>query len=201
MTRDILERLDALLRSGIMDEAQVVYLMAGIRKLLERKEAKEQYKYLKFHCDRTLHSKLEGTAAQDVLKYFDAANWHLKAGAELRKLPADLRREIDNISQMKHFEEELDSFLKGNSLPSIDTARHDGWIHFLHLYAKVVEGCPLVISQKNADNSDVVSVTVDLELAKQPVDDNLPFKVTWTVEDKNGRSGSLFIINSFSLKP
>jgi hypothetical protein len=29
----------------------------------------------------------------------------------------------------------------------------------------------------------------------------MPFKVTWTIVDKNGKSGDLFIIYSFFLKP
>jgi hypothetical protein len=71
----------------------------------------------------------------------------------------------------------------------------------VHLYAKVVEDCPLVISAKNASTSGIESVTVSFELAKQSVGDNMPFKVTWTVLDKNGKSGDIFVINSFSLTP
>lgn len=201
MIPNILKKLAALLNVGITDEAKVVYLMSGVRKLLEQQQAKKQYQYLTFHCDWTLHCKLEGPAAQDVLKYFEAANSHLKTGVALNKLPSDLRREIDNISQMKHFEKELDAFLKANGLPDINATRSDGWIHFLHLYAKVVEDCPLVISGKNNSGSGIDSVTVHLELANQSVGDEMPFKVTWTILDKNGLSGDIFIINSFSLNP
>lgn len=175
--------------------------MSGLRKLLEQQQAKMQYTYLNFHCDWTLHSKLEGPAAQDILSVFDAANPHLKAGVELHQLPSELRNEIDNISQMKYFEKELTAFLRANGLPRINAVRSDGWIHFVHIYAKVVEDCPLVISAKNANTADIESVTVSLELANQTVGNNMPFKVTWTILDKNGKSGDIFIINSFSLKP
>jgi hypothetical protein len=40
-----------------------------------------------------------------------------------------------------------------------------------------------------------------VELAKQPVEGDLRFKVTWTVLDKNGLSSDIFVTNSFSLKP
>lgn len=194
-----LKKLAALLHVGITDEAQVIYLMSGVRKLLEQQQTKKQYQYLTFHCDWTLHSKLEGPAAQDVLQYFEAANAHLKTGVPLHQLPSDLRREIDNISQMKHFEKELDAFLQAHGLPGINATRTDGWIHFLHLYAQVVEDCPLVIAGKNHSASGIESVTVHLELAHQSVGDEMPFKVTWTILDKNGLSGDIFIINSFSL--
>jgi hypothetical protein len=83
----------------------------------------KQYKYLTFHCDWTLHSKLEGPAAQEILSKFDAANPHLKAGVELHELPGDLRSEIDNISQMKYFKKELAEFLQANGFPSINAVR------------------------------------------------------------------------------
>jgi hypothetical protein len=103
MIPDIVRKLEALLNKGVTAEAEVVYLMSGLRKLLEQQQAKKQYKYLTFHCDWTLHSKLEDPAAQQVLIKFDAANPHLKAGVELHQLPSELRNEIDNISQMKYF--------------------------------------------------------------------------------------------------
>jgi hypothetical protein len=36
------------------------------------------------------------------------------------------------------------------------------------------------------------------ELAKKPVGNEMSFKVTWTVLDKNGLSGDIFVLNSFS---
>jgi hypothetical protein len=53
MIRDILKKLETLLNSGITAETEVVYLMSGLRKLLEQQQAKKQYKYLTFHCDWT----------------------------------------------------------------------------------------------------------------------------------------------------
>lgn len=143
---------------------------------------------------------LEGSAVQEVLSKFDAANLQLKTGAELHDLPADLQNDIDNISQLKLFKKELGEFLQTNDLPGINAARVDGWIHFIHLYAKVAADSPLVISGKNAA-AGFESVTVSFELAKQPIGDNMPFKVTWTVLDKSGRTGDIYGINSFLLKP
>jgi hypothetical protein len=201
MTPDIISKLETELRIGITTEVQVVYLMAAIRKLLEQRQAKKQYEDLKFHCDWTLHSKLEGRAAQRILKQFDDANLHLRTGVKLEDLPPGLRREIDRISQMRSFRQERYHFLKANRLPSLEKHRSDGWVHFLHLYAKVVEDCPLVMTGKASKSSSISNVTVHMQLANQPVRDEMLFKVTWTVLDKNGLSGDIFIINSFSLKP
>jgi len=44
-------------------------------------------------------------------------------------------------------------------------------------------------------------VTVHFELAKKPIKNEMFFKVTWTVLDKNGLSGDLSVFNSFSINP
>lgn len=201
MISAILRKLSSLLNTGITNEHHVVYLMRGIRIIMEQQEAKGRYRYLNFHFDWALHSKLDGAAAQAILRHFDAANLHLKNGLKLPELPGDLRRKIDDISQMRRFEMELESFLKENNLPPITATRHDGWIYFLHLYCKVIEDCPLVISGKKNRASSIESVTVKIEMPREPVGDEMLFQVRWIVLDKNGLNGEIFIVNSFSLNP
>jgi hypothetical protein len=142
----IIAKLDTLLAKGITSEAEALYLMVEVRKLLEQQQAKKQYEYLTFHCDWAVHPTLKGPTTQKILEQFDAANIQLKTGIELRALPDVLRAEVDRISKMKYFENQLEGFLSANGLPSIDETRSDGWIHFVHLYAKIVEDCPLVIT-------------------------------------------------------
>lgn len=196
----IVAKLKILLAKGITSEADALYLMVEIRKLLEQQQAKKQYEYLTFHCDWALHATLEGTTAQKILKLFDAANIHLKTGVELHDLPGLLKMEIDRISKMRYFEEQLDKFLCANGLPSLEMTRSDGWIHFVHFYAKIVEDCPLVMTAKNKV-STIASVTLKMELAKEPKQDEMWFMVRWIVQDKKGMSGEIYVLNSFSLSP
>jgi hypothetical protein len=215
MTSDIIRKLKRELDSGITTEVQVVYLLAGIRKLIERDKSEEQYQRLKFHCDWALHSSMDRAAAKAILKQFDSAHALLRENIELHALPGDLRNEIDRISQMEYFEAELSQFLAAYDLPPLTKHRSDGWIHFLHLFTKVIEDIPLVVSvpaKKKPKSGTTESrpkhishVTVHFELAKETVKhadgEDVLFKVTWTVHDKNGHSGDLFILNSFSLRP
>jgi hypothetical protein len=196
----IIGKLEALLATGITTEAEALYLLVAVRKLLEHRQAKDQYKYLTFHCDWALHSKLEGRTAQAILKEFDAANIHLKAGVELHDLPSGPRTEIERISKMKYFEDELEDFLNRNGLPTLKETRSDGWIHFVHLYMKIVEDCPLVMAAKNVPAS-IASVTLNIDLANAPPQDggDMLFRVMWTLQDKNGKTGRIFILNSFAL--
>jgi hypothetical protein len=177
-----------------------------VRKLLEQRQPGENelvtFDYLKFHCDWTLHSKLDGRMAQRILRLFDAANLELKAGGELQNLPADLNTQIQFISKMTYFERELTRFLEINGLPSLNATRSDAFAHFLHLYAKVIEDCPLVMNAKNTTAS-VASVTIQVDFAKASAADggDMLYKVNWIVSDKNGQSGNIFVINSFELNP
>lgn len=156
-------------------------------------------RWVERNCDWALHAKLTGSTAQRILKLFDDANVHLKVGAELEQLPRLLRMEIERISKMDYFERELESFLKTNGLPTLESTRADGWVHFLHLYTKIVEDSPLVMAS-NKSSATVASVTLRVDLAKRAKYGEVWFQVRWITQDKNGRS-QIAVINSFSLNP
>lgn len=201
MTRSaITAKLQEQLAKGITSEPEAVYFLAEVRKLLELQKAKDQYEYLTFHCDWALHPKLQGRMAQKILAYFDKANIHLKTGMKLHDLPGPLRIDVDRISKMRYFEDQLGEFLNGNGLPSLEQTRADGWIHFVHLYGKIVEDCPLVIQATNA-SATIGNVTLRLEFAEKPDNRDTWFMVRWIIEDKNGGKGEIFVINSFSTDP
>jgi hypothetical protein len=209
ITRKLAEELD----KGITTEVQVVYMLAGVRKLIERDNVEDQYPDLRFHCDWVLHSSMDRAAAKAILRQFDAAHPLLRDGMELRKLPAELRGEIDRISNMTSFEEELARFLAVYGLPALTKNHQDGWPHFLHLYTKVIEDIPLTVSlpaaaRKKAkqglpDNAPkhISHVTVHFRQAqdalKHPQGEDVLFTVTWRIHDKNGESGDITIYNTF----
>lgn len=196
----IVEKLKELLVKGIVREADALYLIVEVRKLLEQQQAKKQYEYLTFHCDWAVHPTLAGSTAQKILERFDAANIHLKTGVKLCDLPKMLRIEIDRISKMSYFEDQLETFLRSNGLPTLDKTRDEGWIHFVHLYARIVEDCPLVMTTKNrAATIESVTLKMDLARATEKGSGDMLFKVRWIIQDKNGKSGEIFILNSFSL--
>ena len=196
----ITAKLEEQLAKGITSEAEALYFVAEVRKLLELQQVKDRYEYLTFHCDWALHAKLQGRMAQEILAQFDRANIRLKTGLKLHDLPGLLRIEIDRISKMQYFEDQTDDFLKTNGLRTLDETRADGWIHFLHLYGRIVEDCPLVIRATNA-SATLASVTLKLELAKKKDEFDTWFMVRWIIEDKNGKKGEIFVINSFSTDP
>jgi hypothetical protein len=215
MAPDIIYKLTKQLENGITTEVQVVYLLAGIRKLIERDKIEDRYAALKFHCDWALHASMDRAAAKAVLRQFDAAHELLRGDVKLEDLPTHLRSEIDRISQMRSFEKELIAFLDIYGLPPLTKNRDDGWVHFLHLYTKVIEDIPLVVTVSSTTSTKgrkappsnrpkyITHVTVNFEEARETLKDEsgeeLLFKVTWTIHDKNGQSGSIYILNSISL--
>ena len=197
MIPHIITKLQDEIAAGLKKEAQVVYVLAEIRKIIEQEGLEDNYKYLTFHCNWALHSKMDRAMAQEVLAHFDEAHAILRSGVELHDLPTDLQREIKAISGMTKFEEELSHFLQSRQLTDLAANGPDSWPHFLHLYAGVVEDCPLVIKQNNS-SSNVTKVTIHLENARQQVSGQNYYKISWKVTDRSGTSGEIFIINSFS---
>jgi len=213
-TPDILYKLRRELDGSIATEPQVVYLLAGVRKLMERDGAKGKYPALNFHCDWALHSKLEGPGAKRILRQFDTAHPLLK-NMPMRLLPSALRAEMDRIIKMTSFHEQLASFLGDYGLPPLTRGDRDGWPLFLYLYAKVIEDIPLVVVQDKKRGvcpslrrvkarkiipraKHVSKVVVRFDEAQQDIGGEALFKVTWTVHDKNGHTGSIEIYNSYS---
>ena len=196
-TPEIIRKLTKELRTGITTEVQVVYLLAGIRKLMERDKIKEQFEALTFHCDWVLHSQLRGPTAQAILSRFDAASLVLKnSKVPLRDLPSDLRVEIDKISKMESFEEELSVVLSMYDLPQLSEKRpEDGWTHFLNLYAKVIKDIPLEVTDWNASAKNTSKVVVSVREADLETD--VLFAICWSVHDKNEQYGEIDVYNTF----
>ena len=214
MTLDIIRKLTGELKKKITTEVQVVYLLAGIRKIIERDNSGHNYPDLKFHCDWALHASLDRASAREILALFDAAHVHLRGNVGLKDLPSHLKREVSRISEMETFEESLEVFLRDHQLPPLTLHRSEGWVHFQQLYARVIKDIPLVVSAPPARQRTgtpraeghpqyISRVTVRCEMARETMKheagQHMLFKVRWIIQDKNGQSGEIFIVNSFSL--
>ena len=60
MTRDIIRKLTIELETRITTEVQAVYVLAGIRIIIERDMLQNKYPEPNLHCDRALHSESSG---------------------------------------------------------------------------------------------------------------------------------------------
>ncbi len=69
MKNGVIEKLNAHISGGLHSEADVVYVMVEIRKLLEHLRIKgRDYSVLAFYCDWVLHTSLDRYAGSDCIK-------------------------------------------------------------------------------------------------------------------------------------
>ncbi len=195
MTPDIINKLSDEINKGITTEVQVVYLLAGIRKVIERdveqKETKEEKELEKgkypnlysFYCNWILHSNLTNTFAAKILDIFEKASHAQNSNSY--KLPEEIPEDLQHTINMYTFKKDLDNFIKNYEMPNFD---YNAWVNFIKLYFKVVKDIPLVIKPRHEIYIKKVSLTeIEFEEVTTP---KMQFRVIWTVEDNLGSTES-----------
>ena len=204
MKEEIIRKLTAQLNEGITTEVQVVYLLVGIRKLIERDDhgadQGTQYPTLNFYCDWVLHSELDRSGAKAILLEFDEAQPLWKSE---ETLPRELENKINHICGMEYFAEELTRFLKNYDLPPI-AQNVDGWSRFFHLYAQVIQDIPLMVKPSSPEAAENISkLVVHCETAPKTIKsgdrEDVVYRIMWEIFDKTGESGSLVFYNTFNI--
>lgn len=190
MTPHIIEKIQNEIDIGITRESQVLYILAEIRKILEQEDALSQYRYLEFHCNWVLHSKLDRAFSQKVLNHFNSAHLQILNGEELAN------SEADKISKMERFREELSDFFSSYNLTDI-TSSSNSWTKFLYLYGLIIQDTPLVI--RNSNSAGIQEIIVSVELSKETHSSYQLYKVSWRLKDRDGRHGTIYVLNSFQV--
>jgi hypothetical protein len=199
VTEEIIRKLTAELDAGIETEVQVVYLLVGIRKLMERDDRKNDFPSLLFHCDWVVHPQMDRAPARSLLRQFDELQGQWTARDGIARLPEALQREIDDITQMRGFRKELNAFLQQYRLPALTPAGPEGWTRFLNLYARVVADIPLVVKPERAGEfRHVERVTVKFDHDNAPsVNDEPSFRVSWKIEQRGGSQDGFYVIHKY----
>ena len=121
MPNEIIRKLKTLLNQGICSEAEVVYLLVGIRKLLELDgELKKTFPNLPFYCDWVLHADLHRKNAREILE----------------------SKSIKQILEMNAFRDELSDFLFAKLDAEVE------WQDFLRLYVKIISDISLKLKEE-----------------------------------------------------
>jgi hypothetical protein len=137
MEKDIVTKLSRELHIGISTEAQTVYLLVEIRKLMEHNTTK-RFDTLKMFCDWGLHIELSrNRQIQKFLDEFDAAVGRTDSGYG----PKDI-----GYLSLGKFKEALREFVKDFGLPQ-NILEDAQWSKFVRLYSEVVSDCP--VTQKD----------------------------------------------------
>ncbi len=188
MTPQIVTKINREIQSGITSEAQVVYILAEIRKIIEQENSHDDYKYLYFHCNWALHYLMRKSQAQKVLSYFSEAHTEIT-----EKGNSQFHGEYDAISKMDRFKDELSIFCNNQSITNF-TNNAASWLKFIKLYVQVIEDCALVIESKELANQKRITITV--EYAKEPHEGENFFKVIWLYTSGNEQPFEFYVLNS-----
>lgn len=195
MTDEIVRKLSVILNEPITTEAEVVYVLIQVRKLLdrkeeERKELKELYKQelnadladgnhlsylsLRLYCNWVAHTCLEFGMAKDVVKEVDALYPRLVTGTLTDEEKGSFRRRFS----FEYFRTELEQFLSENGLPRFTEA---GWNAFLLQFLGVIRDCPLTFRSKDGALKNVDKVMLISEQEQNEVWAGDPPPIIWSL--------------------
>jgi hypothetical protein len=135
----------------IKTEAQVVYIIACVRKLIEFENAQQTYPALNFYCNWALHTKLSNSAeASRIVAVFDRAESFLtqvhaaEPGQQISNTAPDWMGELNKEIALENFKSEFQQFCEARNVNGRLLLDERLWLRFLDLYAAVIDGARLI---------------------------------------------------------
>jgi hypothetical protein len=143
MRAAILAKINKELDDGIDTEPKVLYLLAEIRKYIDRSNEREKRKYpnLYFYCNWVLHVQMDRTPAKRILERFESVLSDTKDLKEISKIIMSQEKDFYSFVSLR---EELQTFFEKNSLPTTLTENGATWFKFKKLLVEILTDCPLV---------------------------------------------------------
>jgi hypothetical protein len=143
MRDEILQKLRKELQNGVGSEAQAVYLMAEVRKILEHDNAEKTYAALYLFCNWVLHTTLDRGFAKDIVSLVDDIHG---GGAKYDPAIENRWKELHDLTDGQALRQELREFLTRNGLPTYITDDDDWWRLFFSHYASAISDTPLSVN-------------------------------------------------------
>jgi len=192
MTRDIISKLRDQLSRPVDTECAVVYLLAEVRKILDREKQEHKPFALWMYCHWALHVNLTHTPTTlSFLKPVDDFIVNTVAGFtrdEGYQMVVDSDRLFRELTFSDTFRGQLRQFLVEHDLPTDLCDRDDCWFPFLSAYAGVIEdGALSSETAKNDGLRAIQKVTFTKGLMPTAADRLFDFIVRWDIVLKDGR--------------
>ncbi len=143
MRAAILEKIAKELDNGINTEPKVLYLLAEIRKYIDRCSEREKRRYpnLYFYCNWVLHITMDRTPAKRILNRFESVISGTKDLKEISRIIIEQEKDFYSFISLK---KELQTFFERNSLPTTLLNNGSRWFKFKKLLVEILIDCPLV---------------------------------------------------------
>lgn len=189
MRDHIVEKLRNHLSASVDTECAVVYLMAEVRKILEKTDSQPEPFALRMYCHWALHVDLDRW--QTTRRFLLAVDSYVRNNVEgfepdecfHFKNENDLLREFLYLDT---FRKQLGNFLRSCDLPTRLCDEDASWFTFLAAYAGVIEDGTL--SAKANDSLVAVERVVFYKGAARSFGNHVPFVVAWDIKLKDGRT-------------
>lgn len=130
-----------VLSHNTYNKAQVLYVLAGARKLIEC-DNNPNYRVVKFYCDWALHTKKDRITPN--MKYI-VQKIYLSAKNQINNPSRlDLRSDTTEFAYLKDFRDELKYLLNNNHIDIGFITDDNKWNQFISYMIKILENQPMV---------------------------------------------------------
>jgi hypothetical protein len=171
------------LPANIVKEAEVVYVLAECRKLLEETKAGDPHFALKLYCHWALHVDLAGRdTTLPFLKRVDVLAAAILGDNNFIEQHR-MFREFGFLNSFRHL---LRDFLASYDLSTLICDEDPFWRSFLTAYASVVEDGSLTCHSQPGDLELITGVTFTKGRAVE--DRRLPFEMAWDIHLLQGKT-------------
>lgn len=198
MSRDaILDKLRPKFAEPINTEERVVYILAEIRKFLERSEQAKNYFALDFYCSFALHTVMDKNGAHRILKRFDEAYPYIVAN---KKPPDALESAIKATANLMKFRDELELLVTENGLPRRLFEDRKEWLRFMSCYCEVIDECELRLHPDFEGLNYINSIEIRREgvhFSQHGAPDRRIFSLIWLCKGKDGTMAHYTTQNEF----
>lgn len=136
---NILKKIDAELTKGIQDECQVVYILSRVVIVLEDRELKDDYPYLLFYRNWTMHNKLSNPNTVKLL--LDIFKVGIDSQISAHKNARNLIKTNGRFFKLDTLREEFITFFKERD-STLDLFKRN-WSSFKKLLLEVIKEHPV----------------------------------------------------------
>jgi hypothetical protein len=181
MENSILTKLREELELDLSREAQVLYILAEVRKVIEHRKDKglRDHSELKFYCNWVLHIRIDRDD-KNVTTIFDGVDILEGVSFEDYVHSAFFNR----ISNFQLLRSALVQFLDEHKLPTKICDREGNWNAFLFLLCGIVSEVPLMY-RGQATSPDMIK---ELTLTREEGEFNKEFRLHWSATLFNGET-------------
>lgn len=148
MQAAILEKLEIELNKTIINEPQVLYILAEIRKYIEEYEPSNRNNYLNlyFFCNWVLHIKMSRSHSKEYLQELEDRLGDVNSKS-IKDITKDFVDKNGSFYLFIDLKNELEMFIKLHTLPNKIVKNDNNWYRFVYYLFQILKDCSVFNDQ------------------------------------------------------